>query len=166
MDIQHLALQKNSNSPWRGNAPVAFQRTCLLNYWMSYPCCEYLWLQYFVSYKISCFVLGLIVKPTFAKSIDFSLLFNIIIQFFDPYSPQVTEIFLLKLEVAFLDHKNVQLSIPALIYAHILKAKYSTQFYFFMPSVYRVYSLKFLLQNFFNINFEYEERTFFWENKI
>ena len=91
----------------------------------------------------------------FAKSIDFSLLyqFDIIIQFFDPYSPQVTEIFLLKLEVAFLDHKTVQLSTPALIYAHILKVKYSTQFYFFMSGVYRINSLKFLLQNFFNINF-------------
>lgn len=77
-------------------------------------------------------------KPTFAKSIDFSLLFDIIIQFFDPYS-QVTEIFLLKLEVAFLDHENVQLSTPA----HILKTKYSTQFYFFISSVDRVNSLKF-----------------------
>ena len=155
MDAQHLALQKNSNSPWKGNAPTAFQRTCLLNYWMSYPCWKYIWLQYFVLYKISCFILGLIVKPTFAKSIDFSLLyqFDIIIQFFDPYSPQVTEIFLLKLEVAFLDHKTVQLSTPALIYAHILKVKYSTQFCFFMSGVYRINSLKFLLQNFFNINF-------------
>lgn len=114
-------------------------------------------------YKISCLILGLIVKPMFAKSIGFSLLyqFDIIIQFFDPYSPQVTEIFLLKLEVAFLDRKNKQLSTPALIYAHILKAKYSTQFYFFMSGVYRVNSLKFLLQNFFNINFEYEGKTFF-----
>ena len=138
MDTQHLALQKNSNSPWKGNAPIVFQRTYLLNYWMSYPCCEYIWLQYFVLYNISCFILGLIVKPTFAKSIDFSLFFDIIIQFFDPYS-QVTEIFLLKLEVAFLDHENVQLSTPA----HILKTKYSTQFYFFISSVDRVNSLKF-----------------------